>query len=306
MLRQHSPDGMAGKTRVSSITWEDELLLRGVRLDSDLVPHLQTTLSSPHNRSEHGATTPAGSSAILAMVNAGGSCTSSPRSEVRMKNVSPLRDLSAKLRGKDSAASTCDECGVGYSSDSGLSNTWVRYGPNAMSSPRVVVPSLLPLPQNITPPPRGGKDISHNCALPPLGAEGQKSSGRSTAPLSRTGHEQPGSSPAPKLSSSTIAIRDTEATLVLRTNTPLSCGRKEKKLSLGGTGKSCSNDGRSIATPSKTTIKRAMTPLSKQTTSTSCERSSSQGNGRRCESGRSSIQANGLQVLDPIGSRRDD
>nr|CCC90071.1 conserved hypothetical protein [Trypanosoma congolense IL3000] len=264
MLRQHSPDGMAGKARVSSITWEDELLLRGVRLDSGLVPLLQTTLSSPHNRSEHGSTAPAGSSAILAMVNGGGSCNSSPRSEVRPKNVSPLRDLSAKLRGKEHGTSSCDESGVGYSSDSGLSNTWVRTLSNAMSSPRVVVPSLLPIPQNVTPPSRGGKDRHHNCALPPLNAEGGRASGRSTAPLCRNGQDHSVNVSSTQLSSSVASIRDTEDTLVLNPSTPLSCGsRREKKLSLGSNPKMSSNDGRVTVTPLKTPLKRAMTPLNR-------------------------------------------
>nr|CCC47498.1 conserved hypothetical protein [Trypanosoma vivax Y486] len=267
----NSHDNQTSKGREMSITWEDELLLRGVWPGSEMVSLLQPNHYSPHNRSEYNSGAPAGSCAILAMVNGYGSCHSSPRSDVKPANVSPLRNLSAKLRSRDPSSVACDENAVGYSSDSGLSSTWSRLLPVSVTSPRVVVPSLLPLQVNTPPPSRGSKEAQPGCALPLLGADVRRMGSRGSEPSHGGVDQEPHDNTSPRaLAGNMIPIRDTEVTLGRKSGLSMANTWKGKS-SRVNIDRHSSNDGRSSVPPTRPVRSRATVKVVKTLSSSSTD-----------------------------------
>ncbi|KAF8295889.1 hypothetical protein TcYC6_0089920 [Trypanosoma cruzi] len=138
-------------SRVSSITWEEELLLRGVRPDSGYVPLLHPVFPSPRSKGDGGSSvSPEVTRGVFAGDDVGGCGLKGERLAGnpgdKPRTLSPPKAISARLQRKELANSPGGESVIGYSSDGGLSSiTQGRVMPPSLVPPRVIVPSLIPM-----------------------------------------------------------------------------------------------------------------------------------------------------------------
>lgn len=242
-------------SKVPDLTWEEELLLRGVRPDSDLVPVIQKSIASPQNRCKTSHNNKNTSFYFTIKQGVAGGDVSNRclvknnhvgSSQVMggFETVSPLKNISARVNKKGTL--TFSDCGsvIDCFSDCGQSSTTrslVR--PTSFVSPRVVVSSLncadddakVPSPHNT----RAG--LAHGGLLPPLDTstlrEARTASTAFTAPQQgdrKLGRLTPLRSPI----NGAIPIRETEATLktARSSGTQQNCLMKENIALRGGGG----------------------------------------------------------------------
>ncbi|EKF33576.1 hypothetical protein MOQ_002553 [Trypanosoma cruzi marinkellei] len=216
-------------SRVSSITWEEELLLRGVRPDSEYVPLLHPVFPSPRSKDD-GVTSV--SPEVMRGVFAGEDVSACGLKGERLagnpgdkpRTRSPPKVISARIPRKELANSPSGESVIGYSSDGGLSSiTQGRVMPPSLVPARVIVPSLIPMRDEAPPPTRERTKPPHTRLkglpggfLPPLNTdtfrdvEMAKVSSSKEPASSQKLNPMGGSAP---FSSGAIPISDTQATL---------------------------------------------------------------------------------------------
>ncbi|KAH9577223.1 hypothetical protein LSM04_000648 [Trypanosoma melophagium] len=238
MGSQYPLDGdVANKVPNLNTTWEEDMMLRGVRPDSEVVSLLQSLLTSP--RSQYIESTPAPSSALLALIeslsqgrapvlplptststntttrtntntsNGNSNSNDTPAETSVPKMVSPLRVLHARR------SPTRKRTGITI----GLTGARPRLPAHA-DSPPVVVVSLLPIGDHVSPPVTDSTSVFHCRPLPPLEQHSPNAKTNTNKNVSaentprarrRRGHP-PALVAHPSSSRSTAQVRETEAT----------------------------------------------------------------------------------------------
>ncbi|RNF04088.1 uncharacterized protein Tco025E_08095 [Trypanosoma conorhini] len=213
------------RTRVSNLTREEELLLRGVRPGSEFAPLLYSALSPPHSRAE--GVRPVHSAGVRGVAAAGyGSGYNLKGEEVssgvmeKTQTISPPKNVGANLHHKNFAASPDVETGIGYSSQARRPGN-MQGCAMPRTSPRVLVPSLMPMCDAA--PPAPPQPLPHNVslsgfrggALPPLNTEASNDVDLAKVPLKGlTGSPRLQTPGQPKaFTSGSIPISDTKARL---------------------------------------------------------------------------------------------
>ncbi|ORC93676.1 uncharacterized protein TM35_000015530 [Trypanosoma theileri] len=174
-MESHYPiEGDASsKMQSLNITWEEDMLLRGVRPDSEVVSLLQSVLTSP--RTKYLESVPAPSADLLSLIDSlskGRSAvppvpttTSTPVERAGPRMVSPLGNIHSKPSppGKQKVIKKEIKKGIKV----GITGARPLLPANA-GSPPVVVPSLLPIGHSMAPHVDNCSCVFHRHLLPPL------------------------------------------------------------------------------------------------------------------------------------------